>query len=258
MSGQGLGDPQGRTTAGLPGGSQSHPFDPSWLTGFRAVLLDVNGTFMFDHDRFSPADDYGATYRALGGTGMPVEAVNRAIRQFVDAYGRLYRDPRHEDDFPSVRHVLHATNPAVPDTELRHLEAVIAVHEIGCVPPAHAAVLRRLALAYRLGVVSNLWSSSGPWRDAFAGAGIADLFDTMIFSSDHGCVKPAARLFRIALDALELPPADVVFVGDDLQRDVAGAQALGLATIWIGNARQLGPDTPRPDRIINALTDLIL
>lgn len=32
---------------------------------------------------------------------------------------------------------------------------------------------------------------------------------------------------------LDLPPQDVLFVGDSLERDIAPAKALGMATCWV-------------------------
>lgn len=47
-------------------------------------------------------------------------------------------------------------------------------------------------------------------------------------------------------------------VGDDLQRDIAGAQALGLFTIWVDwRSAGLPESSPvRPDRIIRSINEL--
>jgi len=42
---------------------------PRFLDQFPVLLLDMNGTFMFGHDRFGPDEDYYATYRPLGPPG---------------------------------------------------------------------------------------------------------------------------------------------------------------------------------------------
>ena len=39
----------------------------AFLDRFAALLLDMNGTCMFGHDRFGPDQDYVATYRSHGG-----------------------------------------------------------------------------------------------------------------------------------------------------------------------------------------------
>lgn len=253
--------PIGRPVAAVTGARVTpgrRRLEASWLARFRAVLLDMNGTFMFGHDRFSHEVDYAATYAALGGTRLSPATVNDVVRTFVAAYGRLYADADPEAALPSVIDVLRAGNRTIPDEEIAKVEAVIAAHEIGTIPPSHAAALRRLAARHRLGVVSNLWSRSGPWHDAFARSGVEELFDVILFSSEHGCIKPAPRLFHMALDAVRLPPGDVVFIGDDLCRDVAGAQRVGLATVWIGSAHRITGDDPRPDLVVDDLCDLVI
>ena len=62
-----------------------------------------------------------------------------------------------------------------------------------------------------------------------------DLFDALAISEQVGCEKPDARIFRAALDALDIAPADyarVLMVGNNLGRDVRGANQLGLVSIW--------------------------
>ena len=41
-----------------------------FLDQFSVLLLDMNGTFMFGHDRFGPDEDYFATYASLGGRNL--------------------------------------------------------------------------------------------------------------------------------------------------------------------------------------------
>ena len=72
------------------------------------------------------------------------------------------------------------------------------------------------------------------------------LFDVTIFSSEHGCIKPATRLFELALEGLGASPAKAVHVGDSLKRDVAGAKAAGCAAVLInGHAEALDPRVSR-------------
>ena len=48
-----------------------------------------------------------------------------------------------------------------------------------------------------------------------------------------GTAKPDPAIFHAACDALELAPAQVAYVGDDLVLDVEGAQKAGLTGIWL-------------------------
>jgi len=53
-------------------------------------------------------------------------------------------------------------------------------------------------------------------------------------------------------------PADAVFVGDSLRCDVAGAAALGIATVWLGRLGVGVPEEgPRPTLVARDLLDLV-
>jgi len=48
-----------------------------------------------------------------------------------------------------------------------------------------------------------------------------------------GVCKPDPEIFHAALRVLQIEPAQAVFVGDSLQRDMAGARAIGMAHVWL-------------------------
>jgi len=84
------------------------------------------------------------------------------------------------------------------------------------------------------------------------------LFDTIVFSSEHGCVKPSPRLFEAALAEISAERASVAYVGDSFARDVVGAKGVGLSAIWIDAEGAGVPGTgPQPDHVIGDLRDLV-
>jgi putative hydrolase of the HAD superfamily len=74
--------------------------------------------------------------------------------------------------------------------------------------------------------------------------GLLDYFDPIIVSGDHGFRKPDRRLFQFALDQLEVPPENALYVGNDMHRDVFGAREAGMHTVLYdsdqGNKYHLG------------------
>jgi FMN phosphatase YigB (HAD superfamily) len=98
---------------------------------------------------------------------------------------------------------------------------------------ASAAVLRRLATRYRLGIVSNFYGNLGA---ICAEAGLAPLLGVVADSTVVGVGKPDARIFQHALDALGVAPADATFVGDSRPRDMEGARALAMRHVWLVDA----------------------
>lgn len=233
---------------------------PDILSRFGAVLLDMNGTLLFGGDRFGPDQDYWATYRSLGGSRLAPEVVQATIAACHETMERIYNDPTRSDSFPRVLDTLR-TLPrmqGLDDRELTLLEGVIAQHERGQVPDAYAVYLRNLACSHPLGLVANILSRKDLWLEEFRRAGVLDLFAITVFSSDGSSMKPSRKLFDRAVSALPvMPRSEIVFVGDSLRCDIAGAAGAGLATVWIdrdGAGRRAGD--PQPDFVVRDLLEL--
>jgi putative hydrolase of the HAD superfamily len=95
---------------------------------------------------------------------------------------------------------------------------------------ASERLLSELSGRYRLGVVSNFY---GNLERVCADAGIAPHLSAAIDSVAVGFEKPDPRIFRAALERLHAEPAEALFVGDSLPRDMAGARALGMPHVWL-------------------------
>jgi putative hydrolase of the HAD superfamily len=92
-------------------------------------------------------------------------------------------------------------------------------------------------------------------RSRWQGFGLADCFDAHVTSRSTGYAKPSSTIFRQALKAIDVAPEAAAMIGDALDRDIAGAGAVGIRSIWV----QRGPphrSEPRPDAIIDSLTHL--
>ena len=91
-------------------------------------------------------------------------------------------------------------------------------------------------------------------------AGLHDLFTWVITSADAGARKPSARFFAYALARCGCAPGDVLFVGNQLNTDVAGANRAGIRSVWLaGEAFRSDDDRPcgaSPTYTIESLADL--
>jgi putative hydrolase of the HAD superfamily len=94
--------------------------------------------------------------------------------------------------------------------------------------------------------------------------GLEDLFAAVVISEAVGASKPDPRPFRAALDALGIAPADygrVVMLGNRLERDVRGANALGLISVWLDWAPRYrkAPAGPAevPQHVVHAPRELL-
>ena len=225
---------------------------------FDAVLFDMNGTFMFGHDRLGEDEDYHATYRSLGGEQLDAATVHGAVVAAVRDLTEKYYDTRWFDCFPSVADTL-STMPFsahLPPAERELICDTIVVHELGDIDDDHAAGIRNIAASHPLGVVSNIWSRKQRWLDRFSERGVLDTFGPIVFSSDGPYIKPSPGLFSQALSALGTATTRTLFVGDDPICDVAGEQAVGMPAVLVGNADSSGIGLDREMPHLPALADL--
>jgi len=70
--------------------------------------------------------------------------------------------------------------------------------------------------------------------------GLDGYFSPVIVSGDFGYRKPDRRLFHAALSEMGLAPEAVIFVGNDMYRDVFGAGRFGMKTVFFHPTRPEG------------------
>ncbi len=104
--------------------------------------------------------------------------------------------------------------------------------------PEVLPALEALGARYRLALVSN---GLGPQqRSRIQPLGLDAHFPVIAVSGELGLRKPDPAIFRHVLRRLDVAAAAAVHVGDDLDADVGGAIAAGMAAIWV-NRRGAAP-----------------
>lgn len=111
-------------------------------------------------------------------------------------------------------------------------------------------------LGYRIGVVGNQ-----PARAEAALSGLGLPLDFLASSAAWGVEKPDQRFFERIATELDLPAAEIAYVGDRLDNDVRPAAAAGMRAIFV----RRGPwawiqapvdDPPQAALTVNSLAEL--
>ena len=93
------------------------------------------------------------------------------------------------------------------------------------------------ALRYLRGKGMRLWLLSNAQRIFTAYElrylGLEQQFDGIYISSDYGCRKPDARFYHVLLEKQGLDAAKCLMIGNDRHTDIAGAQAVGMDTLYM-------------------------
>ncbi|MEW9918939.1 HAD family hydrolase [Marimonas sp. MJW-29] len=207
------------------------------MSGIRGLVFDKDGTLF----------DFAATWEAwakgllkrLGGNDLArVQRLGQAI-EFDMQTGKFA--PTSVVIAGTAGEVADALVPHVP--ELPQARLLDLINEEAESAPQHPAVplppllglLRARGL--RLGVATN--DAEAPARAHLAQAGVTDLFDFIAgFDSGHGG-KPAPGQLLAFAQAVGLPPAQIVMVGDSTH-DLQAGRAAGMTTIGVltGPARR--------------------
>jgi len=87
-------------------------------------------------------------------------------------------------------------------------------------------------------------------------AGLDGLLDGILSVDAADIYKPSPRVYALAVDQLQLPPAQIGFVSSNCW-DAIGAKAFGFTTFWINRAgAPVDRHGPAPDAIIASLAEL--
>jgi len=115
-------------------------------------------------------------------------------------------------------------------------------------------VLRLTSARLPLGLLTNgLAELQGRKIDA---AGIGDRFHSVVISGSLGVGKPAPEPFLRVLEGLGVDPHEAVMVGNSLRSDIAGAQNVGISTVWVRRPGAEEYDGVTPDVVIPDLSGL--
>lgn len=112
----------------------------------------------------------------------------------------------------------------------------------------HAAILKRLKSAYKIGLVSNFY---GNLDKVLIDFDIKPLFSCVIESARAGVKKPDPAIYKLGCEGLGLPPEDCLVVGDSLVKDIQPALAIGCKAFWVEGRGWDDHDQAATERLLN-------
>ncbi|MHC5933160.1 HAD family hydrolase [Nostoc sp.] len=125
----------------------------------------------------------------------------------------------------------------------------------GAMEPDVNEVLTVLAGSYRLAVITNGFVSAQIPR--MQAAGIEHFFEEVVVSEAIGFAKPSPEIFHHALSRLDLTPAQVLYVGDSLTHDYAGAMQVNIDFCYYNRKNQVLAQEVQPKFLISELLKLL-
>ncbi|NIB99593.1 HAD family hydrolase [Halobacterium sp. R2-5] len=87
--------------------------------------------------------------------------------------------------------------------------------------------------------------------------GIGPDVDLVLTSEETGREKPASDMFTLPLAKLDRRPSETVMVGDDVDTDIEGGNAVGLTTVLFNGDAGDATGHRRPDHQIDAFREVL-
>ncbi len=145
-------------------------------------------------------------------------------------------------------------------TEIREVPEGV-VMRADCIPGAKETMLKLYEEGYTIAMVADGLVES--FHNTMTQNGLEHIFAAKVISEPLKTHKPDARMFQFAMDALGLTDADkprILMIGNNLSRDVAGANRFGITSVHLAWSPRY-PKTPgsaeeTPDYRIESPTEL--
>lgn len=230
----------------------------------KGLLFDLYGTLIDIRTDESREDIYRTIAHYLTYHGIYLH--RWAVRDRYDALVKRQKEGRKEkypeidvealwNGFLMAEGMQSATERRKLSTVLAQLYRAISRKRLRLFPDVKK-VLDELRPAYRLALVSD--AQPCYLLPEVKAVGLDGYFDPLIISAPFGFRKPDGRLIGKALDLMNLSAAEAIFIGNDLFRDIYGAQRLGIRTIFVDSDQgEKSCENVSPDYIARHFRDVL-
>jgi glucose-1-phosphatase len=191
----------------------------------RAVIFDMGGVLLRTEDK-------GPRERLAARLGLTYEALYRQIFDNETALLATVGKVTSQAHWESVRDAL-----GLQDHELIQLKDEF--WEGDRLDEELLAFIRSLRPRYKTGLLSNAWDELRQLLNTRYK--ILDAFDDVVISAEVAIAKPDPRIYELAVQRLEVSPAEAVFV-DDFLENIHSAQKVGLKTVYFRTPQQARAD----------------
>lgn len=122
-------------------------------------------------------------------------------------------------------------------------------------PKVFPTLIELIKMGIKLAVVSDAPAKEAWLRLSYIN--FHHLFDVVITFDDSHENKPSPVPFNMALDKLNLKAEECLMIGDWAERDMVGARAVGMKTVFARYGDTFNTGNPESDYDINCVSELI-
>jgi putative hydrolase of the HAD superfamily len=139
-------------------------------------------------------------------------------------------------------------------TRLAHRYDTVRVERVELFPET-LPVLHALHGRYKMAIITNGFAETHEAK--IARLELSRFFDAVILAGEMQLVKPDPAVFHHAMAQLGVTADESVMVGDRFERDVKGAQAAGMRSVWVNTRNESAPpEAQLPEAEISSIAEL--
>ncbi|HEX55491.1 MAG: haloacid dehalogenase [Candidatus Altiarchaeales archaeon] len=220
----------------------------------KAIFFDIDDTL---YDSTLQTDMARRnTIRAMIEAGLEIEedegikALNEIVEKFGSNYGYHLNELLREFGYEENPRIIAAGIVAYHSTKIAYLVPF---------PDTIPTLLKLRDLGYGLGVITD-GIAVKQWEKLIR-LGLQHFFDSVIISEEIGIEKPNPEMFKIAARKIKCKPEEAIMVGDRIDKDIVGANKVGMLTVQLMHGKHMDeiPKNPdeEPDYIISNLRDIL-
>jgi putative hydrolase of the HAD superfamily len=226
----------------------------------KAVLFDLDNTIV-DFCKFKKMAIESAV------SAMIDSGLNIPRQKIMDTLDKIYK--KHGIEYQNVfddllKKLISNINPKILASGIVAYRKVKNAY-LNPYPSVIPTLVELIKRGYKTGIISDaprlqVWTRLCDMQ-------LQHFFDVVICFEDSGARKPSILPFKVAIEKLKVKPGEVLMVGDMIERDVLGAQQLGIMTAFakygashtglIGIRKRKIPKNIKPDYVIHGFEEIL-
>jgi len=203
----------------------------------KGIFFDLYGTLLLYGDMRRAWDDWLAVlHDSLRHSGLTLSRDSLAAN--CDGFFSKPEPPSRDDGLSIFERRIADLYSSLdlrpePDSVRNAAAASLnAWHKHVTPDPDARPVLGKLHKKLTLALITNFDHPSHVYK-LLTDIELAEMFSAVVISGDEGVRKPDPAIFEKATESTGLQPSEVMYVGDSVEHDIAGARAAGLQPVLI-------------------------
>jgi len=220
------------------------------MSKIRALLFDLDNTLVDFMKMKQAAVDAAVTDMIDAGLDLHRSEATRRIWEIYDREGIEFQEVFDKfliEHYGKIDYKILASGIIA---YRRAREAALVLY-----PHVEVTLIELVRRGYRLAVLSDAPAKQAWLR--LCSLGLQHIFETVITPEDTGERKPSPLPFRKALETLGVTADEAVMIGDWPERDMAGAKAVGIHTVYARYGDAYHSSTSGAEREIDDISEIL-